>query len=570
MTSKQIHEKFVSLRKKINDIQGQIVVLRKEQQTMREGDHAEDRAKERKLRTAMEEVDARLDHIRKTQLPVLHFQYDEAYRREIIGRAGATLLQLQLDFSVAVCIDDVEGGEGYIIGPRQNAQHCLEAIHAIVETSKAQGEQRTVVFDPSLKRQIIGAKGAKIAELERESGARLEVKDKEVILTGTKEAVEAGKALLEEFLDSFYTESLSFPPKMMSQVIGKAGATIKQVEASSGVRSLRVERESHKIVAAGAKRCVQEALRQYRELLGAAKGSTAVVHADDAMIRAVVGSKGSTVRQIEKETGARVSCEGTAITITGSPEAVEAAKAQVESHRRSEDRVSVDPVMLNFLTAEIVLKEEDGEEYLSPLEAICVATGCKVILPQRAESCVLLRGGPQNVAEAVRLLNQLLIRNIPKSFKVSYVEVLHNMLLSRPDEGGLNIIQQVQRSSPLLRVDIDRKTHSILVRSVDGEVAKTAAEELSKMVKQLADGHVRILSSIPSYKAGQLIGTRGATIREMEERTGTDIAVVKETEQIQIFHKDGDSEVLDNARQVILEFFEMNEDGDNELGTNDE
>ncbi|EPY27869.1 hypothetical protein STCU_05469 [Strigomonas culicis] len=555
-------ERFREAKKNIAEIRAKLTELKAQRQASRKEELRDPfKGEQSAIRHELQDIDSRLDEIRVSELQPRHFTYPIALRTEIVGRGGATLRQLQYDFGVAICVDNVDNGHGFIIGGEDDCAACAKAIQCIVDGAGRQTAAEVVPFAPGLKRQIIGTKGSTIDAFQRDSGAKLDVRDHEVHINGSASSVALATTLLRQFLDGFTTESMAVPPKMLNVVIGKGGSTIKEVEKMSGVRSLQVDKHSGRIVATGTSGAVAAALQQYRNLLGEAEGGTCVVHGDDLLMRAVVGPKGSTVRAIEEATGARVSCEGTAVTITGPPDAVEAARVRVEAMRRAERRVAVKPAVIGFLGAEVVLERDDAPEdarvYMTPLEAMRRSAGCDQLVLLRHESCVVIRGRPANVSHAATLLGQLLLWNTVHQLRVSHAQVLQGALLRR-QASGETLLDQVQKGySAMLRIDLDRDQHALLVSSVDAEEARAAASELAQLLGKMTREFVRVIPNVPMYRISQLIGTKGAVIRQLQEDTGTEISVCKEREQVQVFCADGDEEKLAAAVCAVRAILEM-------------
>src|SRR5690606_23037821 len=137
-----------------------------------------------------------------------------------------------------------------------------------------------VAVEPALHRALIGQGGSVINRIQRESGANVRIVDKEsadVVLTGTREACDAAAALIEELLSGARQGELPLPPEAAVVVIGRNGATIRRIEAESGVKSLRVRREDNRIVATGTQAAVDAALAACRQLIEQHTGNAVTV-----------------------------------------------------------------------------------------------------------------------------------------------------------------------------------------------------------------------------------------------------------------------------------------------------
>ena len=87
-------------------------------------------------------------------------------------------------------------------------------------------------------------------------------------------------------------------------MIGQGGATIKGIQDQTGAR-IDVDSSQHPatITISG----TDEAIQAAGEIItGIVNPPTAVIECDQAQARAVIGSRGATVKDIQKQTGARI------------------------------------------------------------------------------------------------------------------------------------------------------------------------------------------------------------------------------------------------------------------------
>lgn len=555
------NKRFQDVRKEIEDVQSELGELRKKRVQRPESEVIDAfRVRQSALHEELTRLEARMAAIRTDCLPCHHFTYPPEAKPAIVGRGGATLRQLQIDFGVAICVDMLEAGHGFVVGGAEDVESCVAAIQELVAEAAAEDmETDAVAFPPAIKRQIIGARGATIESFERESGARLNVLDDSVEITGPAEAVRAAKAALTAFVDSLGTGEMPIDPAYMALVVGKAGSTISEVERESGLRSLRVDRARNRLVAVGKQEAIAKAFERYKQIVG---GKIAI-QATDSLIRAVIGPKGKTIRELEEATGARITCEGSTIQVMGSTEAVKAAKVRIEDLRRSEVRVPVEPRMFGFLTAAVVQVtphevsspsgggggSSSSELRISPLEAVQRATGCDQVAPVRSEETVVIRGRPELAQRAATLVKQLMLRNPPCSLRVPYPEVLRGFLVRRQTgERNSTLLDQVSRNySPLLHMEMDRDASALIITSNDAEEVREAAQEMSSLLKDITERRMRVIEDFPEHRLGQVIGPGGSRIREVQQATGTEIAVVRKKGHVQIFAADGNAEALEKA-----------------------
>ena len=194
--------------------------------------------------------------------------------RVIIGKKGASIKKLQS--STKLKYDIVRGQTTATIriqGDPEKLQAGEDAINAIVEQFKKENFEMS--YDPEAASIIIGAKGATIRRLQEESGTRIELTDKGsglLTIQGKPDAIEKAKALLKEtlenagFADDVETIDMDVHPQDISSIIGKAGATIKEIEAMSGAK-VKANRDGGMVSIRGRPAEVASAVAQVNEIL---------------------------------------------------------------------------------------------------------------------------------------------------------------------------------------------------------------------------------------------------------------------------------------------------------------
>lgn len=537
-------------------------------------------------------VEARLAEIRSAVYPPSQaFTYNPAFHAAVIGRGGATLRQLQEDFGVAICVDAVPPGHGFVVGGAADAAACVEAVHAIVQDEAAKTCTTSIALDdPALRRELLGPRGAVADGFQEDFNVDMQVSETGVVVTGRCSSVAEAAEAIRLFIESFTQREMSATAALLPVLLGRGGRTVRRISDDSGVRSLRVDRESCVVRAIGSPDAIERAFEMCRSAMGDSGSATRVVHADDAWVAAVIGSRGTTVHKLEEESGARIQCTGTTITIQGSPEEVQAAHDRVMLLRREERAVPVDNKRLFFLTSPIVSVSDaaeatspttavsptvrspthtrtsgrrgsssggagspGGSSFISPLEAVRRASQCDQIVPLRAEHRVVLRGSSEATNTAYGMLKALLRHNEPFSIDVVFVEVLRTFILSKHRQWGQRTLLdyvQSQFASPI-RIDVGWTARRLTVTACSETEARAAAAKLAACLKEYCATHVRLISNFPEYAVSRLLGMKGATIRQLEEATDTEITLVRDRAQVQVLNTAGDVEKLEAAVHAI-------------------
>ena len=501
------------------------------------------------LRKRREAIESRLGEIRK-QLQYHHIRIDPTQRSELIGRSGATLAQLQVDFGVAINLDaSKETGDVFFLGAQEDVLACADAIREILVVAQKNNQKSTIAFDSTLKRAFIGHGGSNIEKIQAASGANIKLLDSEIVLTGTVESIATAKALIDEFVFSNARGELAFDPALMDMVIGRGGATIRRIEKDSGATRVNVIREEHKIVFTGNQDTVVKAKALYEEFIIGLTKNVFTLKADDRMIRTVIGKGGKTVQEIQEQSGALVSTTGNdTITIRGSAEAVALARKLIEDvGRRDEIKVPIEGSMYAFLTTRPLVTEapatnDDGievqgqqQEHSSPLESIKEATKCDQVVALRSESVVVLRGRRECVSQAKQILQKMLIQNRPHVVNVPFHDVYVATLTKRDGRDRACVLDRLRAKHPgVLSIDVNR---SAPVRTVEitgtTDAVQAAADELQQLLLQYDKTTRKI--QIYASKVPQLIGRQGKTITDLQKAHKADIVIDKSTGEVALF-----------------------------------
>merc|ERR1712037_512716 len=128
----------------------------------------------------------------------------------IIGRGGENIRALQAEFDVQINTDD-KNNQIKVRGSKKNVKKAAEKIKATIAKQKDAGpygalpdgvESEIIEVADNLKGRIIGARGATINKLQKDSGAKIDFarrgSDGGCRLSGTAEQIAAAKKLIDE------------------------------------------------------------------------------------------------------------------------------------------------------------------------------------------------------------------------------------------------------------------------------------------------------------------------------------------------------------------------------------
>lgn len=483
-------------------------------------------------------------------------KFNPQYRRHLIGRGGATMETLMQDFSVGLFLDGQGRDAAVIYGPPEATEACAAAIEQIISSAEASDQTDTITFNPSLTKFIIGAKGATIDKLQTTSGARIKVEGDKITMSGTQEAIDAAKALLNEVFANNASEELSFDPAASDIVIGRGGATIRQIERESGVNSIRADKDRGVLIISGHQDNVTKAKAMYEEILHQTRNKVSFT-IPAKMASLVIGPQGKVIREIQEETGAVVNIQNkgndSAVTIRGSPDAVREARRRVEDIAlRDEIKIPFDSSMAAYLTTRPIEEGEGGEkiEKLSPVEAIRLQCECDQVVPLRAEGKIVIRGRPESVTKAKALLLKFLQTNAPKTLRIPIPVVLIPHITRRQENGSILDKFRNDHAANISNVDLDRTTKMATVIGQPNAsigAVNTAAAEFENIVRSFK---ITIVP-VPSYRCGAVVGAGGKVISDIQATTNTVINVDRDAGEVTIFSPSGNEDEVEKAAGMV-------------------
>ena len=126
-------------------------------------------------------------------------------------------------------------------GKREQVEKAKQAVEAVVEDNKELNED--LIIGADVGRMLVGRRGARVRQLERESGAAIRVgKDGVVRVRGKRRRVEAAKLAIENMVQGHAHDEMYINTAQISALVGRKGATISTIESNSGA-TIQVEKD---------------------------------------------------------------------------------------------------------------------------------------------------------------------------------------------------------------------------------------------------------------------------------------------------------------------------------------
>jgi len=347
------------------------------------------------------------------------------HKPAIIGAKGAVIQSIVARSGARVDLGkDKSDNTCTISGTADEVQRAAEMVKAIIKERddfQATQVEETVEVPEDRVPAIIGKGGAKIKELQAESGAKINIERgaNVVTLMGTVVEVQLARELIKNVVnppepqyEASTVMNLSQHPmgtRAVSVIVGPKGETIRRIEKQTQAK-LDIERGSAIMSIKGTQDAVVAALQEVSAVLGMHNKEVVIAVPDAASVGAILGRAGATIRKVEMDSKAKLKLEddeegNKTLKIQGSTEQITAAQKMIQGI------LSGDPIKPTPGDGEVV------EEINCPASAVGAiigrggaeiksiqeTTGARVEIPRGSPLCWVV-GTKKAVAEATKLI----------------------------------------------------------------------------------------------------------------------------------------------------------------------
>ncbi|KAG5317065.1 VIGLN protein, partial [Acromyrmex heyeri] len=286
---------------------------------------------------------------------------DHRYYRNIIGNKGDNIKEIRDKFNQVQIVIPGPGEKGDIVkirGPKEDVDKCHKHLMKLVKELNESNHVLEVPIFKQFHKFVIGKGGVNIRKIREETQTKIDLpaegeKSDVITITGKKENVEKAKEMIQKIqneLANIVTEEITIPPKFYNSLIGTGGKLIHSIMEDCGGVTIKfptAESRSDKVCIRGPKDDVEKAKAQLLELSNEKQLSSfsAEVRAKVQHHKFLIGKNGANIKKIRESTGARIMFpteedqDKEVITIMGKKEAVEKAKADLETTIKEIDNI---------------------------------------------------------------------------------------------------------------------------------------------------------------------------------------------------------------------------------------
>lgn len=304
------------------------------------------------------------DEIKQTRLLEERFAVEDRFHGTLIGVGGRAVQRIEEESGAKITFQSNPESVMIVRGSPDQRKAAYDLAMAMLEENVVE----VVYADAQYYSDIIGQRGQNVREIERQSGARVQVpaddnmadvakfgldvekfaSEKQgrvaVMMKGTEPQREAAKALLSELIRSQESEAYPIPRDSQGVILWQSAANLNAIESKTGVK-IRVERgESPRMLIRGPEEACKEAWAMLQEI--SVEDGEDVKELGDVnqmsllTVRLLIGPSGQSVKELEKVSGARIKFQSSngksTISMRGSKRqremAYEMVRKQLESY----------------------------------------------------------------------------------------------------------------------------------------------------------------------------------------------------------------------------------------------
>jgi len=468
----------------------------------------------------------------KSKMSFADISIDAKYHKHIIGKGGSNVNKIKQNRDVTINIPDETHGSAIIRieGNKQGVDEAKAELEEMVDKMKNEKE-KDLIIENRFHKQLIGPKGENIQKIRDDfssvqiSFPDLGVKSDIVKLRGPKDDVDLCSKTLtkmyKDLLESNYQLKLPIFKQFHKFIIGKGGATIKQIrqETNAKVDLPASGSDSDIIILTGKKEDVLKAQQKIQQI----QSEQADVVSCDLIIPAkihntIIGAGGKLIQSIMDDCGGvhikfpDANSGSDKVNIRGPKDDVDKAKKLLVNLSNEKQ--------LNSLTAEVRAKPEHHKFLIgrqgANIQSVRDKTGARIIFPNEKDKdreVITILGTKEAVAQAKKELESRIkdLDNVVEE-TMTVDEKHHRYFVAKRGEVLRNIGEEfggVVVSFPRPGVTSDKVTLKGAKNCVDA-----ARKRMNSLVEDL-ESQVTIECVIEQQHHRTIMGARGANIQKV-------------------------------------------------------
>lgn len=468
----------------------------------------------------------------------------QEFLKHIIGKGGATIRKIRDETETRIELPESGSGDILVTGKQANVEKAIAQLNKIQE-ELANIAEETLDIPQKVQARLLGNGRRLISDIEEECGG-VHIKfptekseSTKVVVRGPANDVTKAVALLSALAKDKEADLAEDTVKAKNEfhrfLIGKGGAKISKLRDNFNVRIMfprEGDEDRETIHLLGAKNDVAAVKAQLEEAIKQLSENTEIkFEADPKYYKNFFIRGAALLKEIQEQNGGvvisfpRNGSESNEVSIRGSKQCVEAARARVEELIEDYEKQisSTLEIPSQFHRGLLAGKGQKIHEIQSKFNV-------QIRFPNRDEEAsdtVTISGRDTKVEEA----KQALLDLVPISKVIQLPTDMHRSIIGR---GGETVRKLMQDYDVNISIPKDNASEDITVtgqiENVD-QALDALREKLAEYEAQAEDRQLRQWSTtieVPVEYHQKIIGQRGDTIKAYKEKYGVNINVPRE------------------------------------------
>lgn len=483
------------------------------------------------------------------------------YHPFIIGPNSENLQKLIDETGAKINIppQSVMKDEIIITGETDGVQQAKVRIEAIFKEMEKKCTSVGVEVPRAQHKYVIGPRGGTIQEILRITGVSVEMPASDaatdtIILRGPHEKLGNALATVYEKANSVQSRTLEAPAWIHKYIIGRKGASIK--ELTSSFPNVHVEFNEDKIKIEGPPDQVTDAVEQLEKTVRSyiERLTFVEMEVNPNHYKHIIGKAGSNINRIKDEMEVVINIEEkdglNTIRVEGSPEGVQKAQNELlEMIQKLENEKEKDCKIDHRLFRSIIgSKGSRIREIREKFNQVVITFPN----PSEKSDIVKIRGPKDDVEMCFKHLMKLVKELQESSFmlEVPIFKQFHKFIIGK---GGANIKKIRDETQTEIDLPAEGDTNEVIVITGKKENVMEARDRIQKIQNELANIVTEEIQIPPKYY-NSLIGAGGKLISSiMEECGGVSIKFPTAESQSDKVTIRGPKDDVERAKQQLLE-----------------
>lgn len=504
----------------------------------------------------------------QSKLAYERLRVQKVYHPFVCGPNNLTIKQLMEETGARINVPppSVQQDEIVVSGEKEGVLKCKTTIMSIYEEKKRKCQTVSVEVRKSQHKYVIGPRGNNLQEILQQTGVSVEVPSLEspsetITLRGEQDKLGPALTMVYSKANSVVYTDVHAPDWLHKYIIGKKGATIRDITQDLPKVHIEFTEGEDKIQVEGPPEEVEQAVSALENYVRGLQERMdfAEIEVDQKIHKHLIGRQGSTITKVKNDTGVAITippdtANSNIIRIEGEPGGVQRAK---------EELMKLANKILNEKSRDIIIEQRfhrmligaKGEGIKQVRDRF---SEVNIVFPdQGKKSEVVTLRGPKADVDKCYIFLQKRVQDLKEENCQDQVHVFKDVHKNIIGKGGATI--RKIREETDTRIDLPNEASESDVILITGrkqnvEAAKARIEAIQRELANIKE----ISIDIPHKLHNSIIGAKGRLIRSiMEECGGVIIRFPEEGSTKDKVIIRGPKDDVENAKKQLLELTEQ-------------